>query len=180
MEIAFTNLRSETSRGWCQVGNADKNTDGFTLIELMIVIAIVAIIVALAVPAYRNFTIRAKVAECLSAAAPIKTSVSEFKQSTGVYPADMNEAGIYGGNENISHYCDYYMYNNARGPMGDFAIEVDMAAIDSSVASLQLVIVMSPVSLPSGAVDWTCTRGWGDPESLMFMPASCRGANIYN
>jgi type IV pilus assembly protein PilA len=163
------------------MGSASKSIKGFTLIELMIVVAIMAIIVALAVPAYRNFTIRAKVAECVSNAAPVKTSISEFKQTMGVFPVNMDEAGIYNDrSNNISSFCEYYLYNNVRGANGDFAVEVDMAAVAPSVASLQLVMVMSPVESISGAVDWYCTRGWGDTEALKFMPASCRGPNIYN
>jgi len=65
------------------------------LIELMIVIAIIAILVALAVPAYKDFAIRAKVAECISDSAPVKTSISEFRQTMGVFPANMAEAGIF-------------------------------------------------------------------------------------
>jgi len=161
--------------------NTNQDTKGFTLIELMIVVAIVAVLAALAVPAYQDFTIRAKVAECVSNSAPIKTSISEFRQTTGIFPADMDEAGIYNDrNSNISAFCEYYMYNNARAANGDFAVEVDMAAISPSVASLQLVMVMSPVVASSGAVDWYCTRGWGDAESLKYMPTSCRGPNIYN
>ena len=158
--------------------STSQSIKGFTLIELMIVIAIVAIMVALAVPAYQDFTIRAKVIECISDSAPYKVSISEFRQTTGAFPANMAEAGLYQGDK-ASQYCAYFMYNNVRGNMGDFAIEVDMKEIASSVASLQLVIIMSPVVETSGAINWYCTRGWGGTQSLKYMPASCRGANIY-
>ena len=61
---------------------------GFTLIELMIVIAIVAILVALAVPAYKDYTIRAKVTECVNGAAVAKLQISEYRETVGHYPAD--------------------------------------------------------------------------------------------
>lgn len=67
---------------------------GFTLIELMIVIAIVAILVALAVPAYQDYLVRTKITECIAAAAPLKTSVSEFYQSESRWPNDIVEAGF--------------------------------------------------------------------------------------
>lgn len=151
---------------------------GFTLIELMIVIAIVAILVALAVPAYQTFSVRAKVAECISASAPYKTSISEFRQTTGQYPGNMEEAGIYTGNQ-ASQYCRYFMYNNVRAANGDFAVEVDMQAIAPTMSLPSMQLIMSPVVSSSGAIDWHCTRGWGGPESLKYMPTSCRGPNIY-
>jgi len=151
---------------------------GFTLIELMIVIAIVAILVTIAVPAYQTFSIRAKVAECISASAPYKTSISEFRMTNGKFPANMAEAGIYGGSQ-ASQYCSYFMYNNVREDNGDFAIEVDMVAIAPSISLPTMQLVMSPVLSSSGAVDWYCTRGWGGTESLKYMPTNCRGPNIY-
>ncbi len=65
-----------------------KMQQGFTLIELMIVIAIVAILVALAVPAYQDYTIRAKVGECINAAAVPKLQISEYFETVGVFPDD--------------------------------------------------------------------------------------------
>ena len=67
---------------------------GFTLIELMIVIGIVAILVALAVPAYNDYTIRSKVAECINGAAVAKIGVSEYRQTLGAWPPSMEEAGL--------------------------------------------------------------------------------------
>jgi len=146
--------------------------NGFTLIELMIVVAIVAILVALAVPAYNDFIIRSQVAECVSDSAPAKTSISEFKMTMGTWPTNMAEAGLYEGTE-LSTYCDYFLYNNTiRGPMGDFAIVVD-------IDDVTIQMVMSPVEVSSGIINWTCTRGWGPVSQLKYMPASCRGDNIY-
>src|SRR5664279_5288657 len=66
---------------------------GFTLIELMIVIAIIGILAAVALPAYQDYTIRAKVTEVMLAADGCKTAVSEFLQSNNSFPADANAAG---------------------------------------------------------------------------------------
>jgi prepilin-type N-terminal cleavage/methylation domain-containing protein len=78
------------------VKNMKRNVQqGFTLIELMIVIAIVAILVALAVPAYQDYAIRAKVGECIGQGASAKLAVEEFYQSEGnTLPADAGAAGI--------------------------------------------------------------------------------------
>src|SRR5271156_4518808 len=66
---------------------------GFTLIELMIVIAIIGILAAIAIPAYQNYTIRAQVTEGLSLAAGWKTTISEFYAQNGTFPSCASVAG---------------------------------------------------------------------------------------
>ncbi len=66
---------------------------GFTLIELMIVVAIVGILAAIALPAYQDYVIRSKMSEGVAAAAACKTSVSEFVSSRNAWPANANTAG---------------------------------------------------------------------------------------
>ena len=66
---------------------------GFTLIELMIVVAIIGILAAIAIPAYQDYTIRAKVTELINAAGVCKTSVAEYYQAVGLFPTDQTKAG---------------------------------------------------------------------------------------
>jgi len=66
---------------------------GFTLIELMIVVAIIGILAAIAIPAYQDYTIRSKVTELVNAAGVCKTGIAEYYQSKGVMPANVDEAG---------------------------------------------------------------------------------------
>jgi type IV pilus assembly protein PilA len=66
---------------------------GFTLIELMIVVAIIGILAAIAIPAYQNYTIRAQVTEGLSLADNYQTAVAEFYQNNGTFPAGVSAAG---------------------------------------------------------------------------------------
>ena len=66
---------------------------GFTLIELMIVVAIIGILAAIAIPAYQDYTVRSKVTELINAAGVCKTSVAEYYQSKGYMPANVTDAG---------------------------------------------------------------------------------------
>jgi type IV pilus assembly protein PilA len=70
-----------------------KVQQGFTLIELMIVVAIIGILAAIAIPAYQDYTIRSKVTELVNAAGVCKTGVAEYYQSKGIMPAGVTEAG---------------------------------------------------------------------------------------
>ena len=67
---------------------------GFTLIELMIVVAIIGILAAIAIPAYQDYIIRAQVSEGLTMASAAKASVSEFYANRGAWPADNSAAGL--------------------------------------------------------------------------------------
>ena len=71
-----------------------KVQQGFTLIELMIVVAIIGILAAIAIPAYQDYTIRSKVTELVNAAGVAKTGVAEYYQSKGRMPANSDEAGV--------------------------------------------------------------------------------------
>ena len=71
-----------------------KKQQGFTLIELMIVVAIIGILAAIAIPAYQDYTIRAQVSEGLNLAGGAKAAVSEFRMDRGEWPTDNTAAGI--------------------------------------------------------------------------------------
>jgi len=145
---------------------------GFTLIELMIVIAIVAILVALAVPAYKDYTIRAKVAECVNGAAVAKLQISEYRETVGAYPPSEDEAGT-ASPSGRSHFCDGFTYTVS---VGEFAILVNETAIESSGLS-QIQPQMYPVANGGGGVDWYCQRGGTDATSYKYLPSTCRSAN---
>jgi len=178
--------RTRTAAHFSLRSNARTRSKGFTLIELMIVIAIVSILVALAVPAYQTYTIRAKVSECIHISAVPKLQIAEFRQSVGRWPVNIAEAGLitgpfsFGvpapGSTTVSEFCRVYYYNNSSG---DFAVWANAGAIDESLAGRRIIPVFSPFINASGGSDWTCTRGFTDPEALKYLPTACRIDNVY-
>ncbi len=71
-----------------------KKQQGFTLIELMIVVTIIGTLAALAIPAYQDYTIRAQVGEGLTLSAGAKTAVSEYYMDRGAWPTKNKDAGL--------------------------------------------------------------------------------------
>jgi len=136
---------------------------GFTLIELMIVVAIIGILAAVAIPAYQDYTVRAKVTEGLNLAAAAKTSVSETFISNGAWPSNNDAAGLAESNSingnNVSSV-------NVRSG-GDGIITIKYTN-DTNIQDDTLVL--SPSS-SGGSVTWICTGG---SVSSNYRPANCR------
>ena len=148
--------------------NQGPRSEGFTLIELMIVIAIVAILVALAVPAYNNYIIRAKVTDCINTIAVAKLSISEYRQTMGDWPPSAEQAGIVGAG--ASKFCN--MVRNYSPSTGEFTIDIDETAVDSTIA--QVEPRMTPTIATSFNIDWNCTVGLTAAASVKYLPSSCR------
>ena len=141
---------------------------GFTLIELMITIAIVAILVTLAVPAYKDYTIRAKITECISGAAVGKLGISEYRQTLGAWPPTLEEAGL--EIAGISSFCT--ALNNYQPGTGAFTIDVNEAAIEPGLGAI--APILSPTEETTNVINWNCTRGATLPEDLKYLPSTCR------
>ena len=87
---------------------------GFTLIELMIAVAIIGILVAVGIPQYQNYVARAQVAEGLSLASGAKTAVTEYRTTTGELPANNEAAGLPGNFETKGNYVRGVKVRNVR------------------------------------------------------------------
>ncbi|WP_118996625.1 pilin [Legionella oakridgensis] len=142
-------------------GQVMKRQQGFTLIELMIVVAIIGILAAVAIPAYQDYTIRARVTEGLNLAAAAKLAVSETAISNNALPANQAATG-YTSPAATNNVASIAIAND-----GTAAITVTYVAAIGGGGT----IILTPTLTANGDVTWTCTGG---TLADRFRPANCR------
>ena len=140
-----------------------KTQDGFTLIELMIVVAIVGILSSMAFPAYQSYSIRAQVSEGLNLTGPLQTAATEFHYQNGGFPVDNDDAA-------------------AEAPGGYTGKYVDSISIDGDVISILYgndahakingeTVTLTAIS-NSGSLSWDCATGGVIDE--VHLPSTCK------
>jgi len=153
---------------------------GFTLIELMIVVAIIGILASIAIPAYQDYTIRAQVVESFSITGELKLSIKEFYKDRGRFPATNKEAGVPEAQFLIGNFI-------TNVEVVDGAMHVEFGNYVNRNL-LEQVITIRPIVVsgsPTSPISWTC--GYRTPPDGMeavgedrttlktvHMPSSCR------
>jgi len=144
-----------------------KIQQGFTLIELMIVVAIIGILAAIAIPAYQDYIIRSKISEPMLFADAAKLSVSEFYQSQGHMPSTTLSAGINTAT-NPTKYITGTTYATASTSVATITIALNAATVGTSGN-----IELASSAGPGGVLQWVC-NGAGTTVAKKYLPANCR------
>ena len=143
---------------------------GFTLIELMIVIAILGILAVIALPAYQDYTARAQVSEAILLMEGQKSAVVEYYADKGKWPTSNAEAGIAAATD----IKGKYVAQVAVGANGVLTATMKNTDVNNDIKGKTVVLspdVTGNAASSKGSFTWTCKKGTVDSK---FLPSSCR------
>ena len=147
---------------------------GFTLIELMIVVAIIGILAAVALPAYQDYTVRAKISEAILAASSGKTAVSEAYVQYGMMKSTQASMGV---QDQVSKYVKSVEWAKVSDIKGTITVTTATAASSGlpTNAAEKTIVFTATADASTGKILWTCgsTPASGGVPS-QYLPASCK------
>ena len=148
----------------------NKLQHGFTLIELMIVVAIIAILAAIAIPAYQDYVIRSQVSEGSSLAEGSKTAVAEFFSNKGYFPGSNTSAGVAQPASIKGNYVTSVTITGGTSTSGSIDVLYGQQA-NSAILNSHLFFKGTP---NAGSTQWACTTSAGSTVNVKYRPTVCR------
>lgn len=136
-----------------------KIAHGFTLIEVMIVIVIIGVLAAIAIPAYSDYLVRSRVSELLNVSSTAKATVTEYRLYNNAMPSNTSQAGI-------TNVTSRYVSGISVGANGVITITGNQTTLGSGAP---IAIVLTPTYV-SGAISWTCSAS----GATQYAPGSCK------
>jgi len=143
---------------------------GFTLIELMIVVAIIGILAAIAIPAYQDYTIRAQVSEGLSLMDGAKTAVAEYYTNRGMFPGSNASAGL--SNTITGNYVSGVVVNQSGTSGGKIEATFSSTPPQKANAAINGKTLDLGAASNGGSISWTCIS---TTIPQKYLPSSCKG-----
>ena len=143
---------------------------GFTLIELMIVVAIIGVLAAVALPAYSDYLVRARASELTLATSAFRTGVAEFVASEGRFPVNIQEAGLVIQSSQHVSSLFYELSGNevliiATGDSSTLGIDPNLTLT---------TVLVGALNSNNNTVGWACGTVQNTGETFPFLPANCR------
>jgi len=140
----------------------NRDGKGFTLIELMIVVAIIGILASIALPAYQSYSIRTQVAEGLTLSGAVKVAIVEFNNDNGAFPTDNSEAALL----TATSYAGSYVHSISVS-----GAEISIQFGNNAHAYINGDTVTLTAVVNNGSVSWVCESG---TISNVYLPSACK------